>query len=211
MNDFYAGMQRLTITNDEGNPNSIQEITPEISTIQNHIFFYADVTDNSLLKLNTELSKMCKTSLGIASSNGLEKPMPITLHICSAGGNIFPALFTFDYIQEINKKVQVNTMVEGMAASAASLIAIAGNKRYISPSSIMLIHELFSTACGKFNEIKTHYENSKLLEEKVEEIYLSKTKIKKEEIKDILQNDQFFNAKTCIKYGLVDEIKTIYL
>ena len=74
-------------------------------------------------------------------SYGTEPP-PINIHIQSGGGSLMNAFYIVDLIQNINSKV--NTYVDGYSASAASLMNVVGNKRYMTKNSMMLIHQLSS-------------------------------------------------------------------
>ena len=173
-----------------------------------HIYFYCDVVPESILKLNNVMIQMMKDNLGDAASKGKE-PDPINLHINSPGGIVSAGFIGYDTIIEIGKRVAVHTIVEGNCSSAATLLSIAGNKRFITPYSTMLIHELSTFIGGKLSELTQDYKNSILVENKIEEIYLRHTKLQKEELQDLLKRDVLLGAEDALEKGMVDEIKTI--
>jgi ATP-dependent protease ClpP protease subunit len=70
----------------------------------------------------------------------------------------------------------------------------------------MLIHQLSAGAIGKFEELMDDMQNNKILMEAIQNIYLEKTKIPAKLLKEILKKDLYFDAKQCLKYGLVDNI-----
>ena len=70
----------------------------------------------------------------------------------------------------------------------------------------MLIHQLSSGAIGKFEELMDDMENNKALMKAIKQIYLERTKIPENLLKEILKKDIYFDAKQCLKYGLVDQI-----
>ena len=126
------------------------------------------------------------------------------MHINSPGGSLFDGLAAVDYVRR--SKAPVHSIVEGMAASAATLISVMAHKRSINKHSYMLIHQLSSGAIGKFEELMDDMENNKALMKAIREIYLARTKIPENLLKDILKKDIYFDAKQCLKYGLVDNI-----
>ena len=132
---------------------------------------------------------------------------PIYLHINSYGGSVFDALSIIDTIQNCN--VPIYSIIEGCAASAATLISVVCNKRYITKNSYMLIHELRSGIWGKYSEIEEEYENLTSLMDTLFSIYQENTNIKNQKtLKNLLKKDSWWNAETCLKKGLVDEYWT---
>lgn len=106
-----------------------------VSAVGRNIYFYTEVTPESVLELNKLIVSCGKTSM--AELNGsYEKPPPIYLHINSPGGDVFAALSAVDTIRL--SPVPVITIVEGLAASAATLISIVGNERWIAENASML-------------------------------------------------------------------------
>ena len=70
----------------------------------------------------------------------------------------------------------------------------------------MLIHQISSGMWGKYEELKDDMENAESLMEAIREIYVNHTKIPKKTLNQLLKRDLWFDADTCLKYGLVDEI-----
>ena len=79
-------------------------------------------------------------------------------------------------------------------------------KRIIYQNSYMLIHQLSSSTWGKMCELEEEMENLKLLMQKIKQIYKTKTKVKKEQLDEILKHDLWWDAKKCLNFGLVDKI-----
>jgi ATP-dependent Clp protease protease subunit len=126
----------------------------------------------------------------------------------SPGGIASAGFVGYDLISELTNKLEIRSYVEGNCSSAATLLSIGASKRYITPSSTMLIHELSTFIGGKLSEITTEFENCKKVEAIIENIYLKHTKIKKEELEVLLRKDVLLTAEDCLEKGLVDEIKT---
>jgi ATP-dependent Clp endopeptidase proteolytic subunit ClpP len=174
-----------------------------ITSHDNHIYYYASVTKKSALELNTEIRKITRTLMRF-SSDFNSNPPPIYLHINSFGGSIFAALSVIDTIQY--NPIPIYTIIEGAAASAATMISVYGKKRYITKSSHMLIHQLSSGFWGKMAEVKDEVKNLKNLMKVIKKIYKKKTDVPEEKLDKILKHDLWWNSKKCLKYGLVDKV-----
>ena len=105
-----------------------------------------------------------------------------------------------------NLSVDVHTIVEGGAASAATFISLAGNHRVMSKNSYILIHQLSSGYYGKYNEIKDEVENLDELMNMIKRIYNERSNVPSNKLDEILKHDLWFSSKKCLKYGLVDEV-----
>ena len=171
--------------------------------VENNIYFYGDITEANALELNAALYEMDK-KLSITNVFLDLKPV-INLHINSYGGSLFAGLATVDVIR--NLKSDVHSIIEGAAASAATIISVACNKRFMGKYSKMLIHQLSAGAYGKYNELEDDMENNKHLMSTIKEIYKVYTNVPMKKLNEILQHDLWFDSKTCLELGLVDEIK----
>ena len=169
----------------------------------NRIYFYSGVTRPKILKLNKGIFNL---NVSMLSKTGpLEyEPPPIKLHINSYGGSVFAGLSAIDYIK--NSKVPVHTIIDGCAASAATLMSCVGSRRFMHRNACMLVHQLSGLMWGKFQEMKDDMENSEMLMKKIKNIYREHTKIPKREMDEILKHDIWWEAEKCLEYGLIDEI-----
>jgi ATP-dependent protease ClpP protease subunit len=170
----------------------------------NRIYFYSDVLRDSILNLNRQIDELTKQLKVIQFTYDLKEPPRIELHICSEGGDIFPAMSSVDKI--INNPIPIDTYCEGIVASAATLLSCIGSKRYITPSSCMLIHQVSSGLWGNYMQFKDEIKNLELLMELIKGVYSKKTKFNNAELEDLLNHDLCLNSKKCLDYGLVDKI-----
>ncbi len=175
-----------------------------VSSINNVIYFYSEVNRPKNLDLNKKIASMGKTLVNRCNSLGLKEPPPIKLHINSFGGSVFAGFSTVDYI--LNSPVPVHSIIDGCAASAATIMSVVAEKRYMHKHSVMLIHQLSSGMWGKYEEMKDSIENCDLFMEMIRKIYIEHANIPKKKLNEILKRDLWFDAETCVKYGLVDEI-----
>ncbi len=174
-----------------------------IHDVNNKIYFYGPVSQHSSYELKKKIEAADTQSQLISQQYDIEPP-PIHLHIQSEGGSLFHTLYIIDLIKTI--KTPVYTYIDGFAASAATLISVAGNKRFITHNSLMLIHQLSASESGKFEELKDQYNNLKGLMDIIKKIYLENTKISQENLELLLKQDIWLDSVKCLHYGLVDKI-----
>lgn len=185
---------KTLVESSEGNvkPNVL------LSQVDNAIYFYSPLTEESALDLEKKLISLNNRNLKEGTKN------PIHLHIQSFGGSLFHTLYLVDLIK--NLEIPVYTYVDGFAASAGTLLSVSGKKRFITKNSIMLIHQLSSGVQGKFSEIQDEFHNVETLMNIINDIYLENSKLKIDELRELLRHDLWLKSKECLKYGLVDEI-----
>ena len=174
-----------------------------ISSVNNHIYFYCSVSKSSALDLNLEIKKVTR-DLMVQAKKYNTNPPPIYLHINSYGGSVFAGLSIIDQIKE--NPIPIYSVIEGAAASAATLISVCCDKRYIKPHAYMLIHQLSSGFWGKMNEFEDEITNLQELMKVIKRIYKEHTKIDEDKLDDILKHDLWWNASVCKKKGLVDKV-----
>jgi ATP-dependent protease ClpP protease subunit len=177
-----------------------------VSGDNNKIYFYSGVTRQDNLMLNKLLHATGHKMASIQRVYQLPEPPKVHLHINSYGGSVFAGFSSVDYIR--NCQVPVVSVIDGCAASAATIMSVVAQERLIHEHAFMLIHQLSSGMWGKFEAMKDDMENNQMLMDKIIGIYEQHTKIPKSKIKDILKRDLWWDAKTCLKYGLVDDIIT---
>jgi len=168
---------------------------------KNHIYFYDDVNTENCLELNKMIVELSKE----LQKHSLEydtKPAKIYLHINSYGGELLACFSTVDYIR--NCPIPIVSIVEGCAASAATLMSVVCDERYMTPSSYMLIHQLRGGYWGKFDEMEEDLDNSKKFMERIYEIYEDCTKLGRKQLRKMLRKDEWWDYETCLGYGLVD-------
>lgn len=177
--------------------------TNAVESYRNHIYFYCGVSKKTCLKLNIELKKTAQSIID-NGKNLLNKDKYIYLHINSFGGSVFAALSTIDTI--MNLPVPVVSIIEGAAASAATMISVVCNYRIIYPNSYMLIHQLSSSCWGQMDDLEEEMGNLRELMDKIKSLYKKNTKINEKDLDEILKHDIWWGAEKCLESGLVDKI-----
>lgn len=176
----------------------------------NHIYFYDDVNTKNILALikfiKSVNNKLLLLKMDLELKHDVTTNFKIYLHINSYGGYITDALSAVDAIK--NSKIPITTIIEGAAASAATLLSVVGAERQITKNSSMLIHQLSGSSSGTYEQLKDELVNCTYLEDTCNKIYLehTKKKLKKKILDETLKHDLWWGSDKCLQYGLVDEI-----
>ena len=199
MNDKYWGEKKPPAKKDA------QTAPPDkhISVHENKIYYYAGVNRESASELNKKIGELESKSLTLGNNLDIDPPI-LRLMINSGGGSITAGISSMDTI--LRCKVPVHTYVDGFCASAATFLSVVGKKRYMSRNSYMLIHQLSSNFWGKYSEFEDEKQNLDLMMETIKNVYKEYTKVPMRKINEILKHDLLWDARTCLKYGLIDEI-----
>lgn len=141
---------------------------------------------------------------------------PITMYVNSPGGSVTAGLSIYDIMQHIESPVY--TVIMGQAASMGSLLAQAGDKRYITKNARHMVHRVSSGTQGtggsihvqelQLEDSRRHLEEAKKLNRILTEIYVKHNSKGKtfEELHETMKFDTFLDAQEAVDFGLVDEI-----
>lgn len=178
-----------------------------VEQFDNHVYFYAEVNTDRCLDLIKRIRGIDNDLRNQRSSRSLPADfpnIPIWLHIQSGGGQLFTGLSIADQLKTI--ETPIYSVVEGYCASAATLISMSCQRRYIMPSAFMLIHQLSSWGFGTYEALQDDMHVMDMLMERLYEFYEQRTKLKASDLKALMRRDSWFNAKECVAKGLVDEV-----
>lgn len=175
-----------------------------IRVVENKIFFYGDIDEQSVLDLNRILVEVDLKLQNTKNVIGEGYDPIIHLHVNTYGGSIFAAFSTVDTIRTLRSKVY--TYVDGSVASAGTLITAVGAKRFVGQHGHLLIHQLSSGVYGKFSEMEDELFNCTKLMKLLKEFYKKNTKLPMKKLDELLQRDIWLEAKECVQFGIADEI-----
>ncbi|MBX3700832.1 MAG: ATP-dependent Clp endopeptidase proteolytic subunit ClpP [Dokdonella sp.] len=130
----------------------------------------------------------------------------INLYINSPGGVVTAGLAIYDTMQYI--RCDVSTMCVGQAASAASLLLMAGakGKRYALPNSRVMIHQPSGGAQGQATDIEIQAREILYLRSRLNNIYVQHTGQPIEQIERDMERDRFMSGDDAKAYGLIDAV-----
>ena len=83
---------------------------------------------------------------------------------------------------------------------------MAGNKRYASENSFMLLHQPSLFWTGKLDEFMDEVENQKKIYDKVKKIYLENSKISEADLDELLSHELWLDTETCLERGFIDKV-----
>jgi ATP-dependent Clp endopeptidase proteolytic subunit ClpP len=138
-----------------------------------------------------------KDFAGISAEN-------VTVHINSPGGSVFDGLAIYNILR--GSGLNISVQIEGLAASIASVIAMAGENVVMAKSSMMMIHNPFVFVGGDSEDLKRMADMMDQLKGQFVEIYQAKSGLEKEEIENLMSAETWMTASTCKKKGFCDEI-----
>lgn len=197
-----ATLKISTDDDDDNENNTSSDTDHDITLVNNHLYFYAEVSRKTVFQLTALLRQAEAECIKRMHDFNLTE-LPIYLHISSFGGCLFNALTAVDVIQSC--KVPVYTIIDGATASAGTLISIVGAKRFMRPNSYMLIHQLSSGFWGKMSELEDEHANNTSLMNKIKHMYKKYTTMPKKTINDILKHDLWWDYDTCLQNGLIED------
>jgi ATP-dependent Clp protease, protease subunit len=128
----------------------------------------------------------------------------ITVWINSPGGDVFAAAQIYNMLMDYQGNVTIK--IDGLAASAASVIAMAGTEVLMSPVAMMMIHNPMTVAIGDSSEMQKAIEMLGEVKESIINAYEIKTGLTRTRISHLMDAESWFNAKKALEMGFADKI-----
>ena len=128
----------------------------------------------------------------------------ITVWINSVGGDCVAAAQIYNMLTEYSGKVTVK--IDGIAASAASVIAMAGDKILMSPVSTMMIHNPLTVAWGDHTEMQKAIDMLNEVKESIINAYAIKTGLSRAKLSHLMEAETWMNANKAVELGFADGI-----
>ena len=123
----------------------------------------------------------------------------INLSINSGGGSVFDGIAIYNMLK--SHKASVNVYVEGLAASIASVIAMAGDTITMRSGSMLMIHRPFTVLQGNAEEMRKAAETLEKMGDNIVNIYSDRTGIQAEEIQQIMSAETWLSAEEAVEQG----------
>ena len=128
----------------------------------------------------------------------------VTIWINSPGGDCFAAAQIYSMLMDYKGKV--NVRIDSLAASAASVIAMAGDTVEMSPVGMMMIHNPSTISIGDSAEMQKAIDRLGEVKESIINAYELKTGLSRNKLSKLMDAETWFNAKKAVELGFVDRI-----
>jgi len=127
---------------------------------------------------------------------------PVTVYINSPGGDVFEGFAIYNLLRAHQGEVTVK--VVGMAASAASLVAMAGDRIEVARAGFLMIHNTWAAVIGNRNDLRKASDELEQFDSAMVSIYEARTGIDASALADMLDNESWLAGKDAISKGFAD-------
>ena len=128
----------------------------------------------------------------------------VTVWINSPGGNVFAAAEIYTMLKDYKGSITVK--IDAIAASAASVVAMAGDVVQMSPVAMLMIHDPSTVAMGNTKDMEKAIEVLNEVKESIINAYAAKSGLTHARIANLMSNETWMNAKKAVELGFADEI-----
>jgi ATP-dependent Clp protease protease subunit len=176
--------------------NWVRNETPDSFGSERTLYLNGEISDETWFG-DEVTPKLFKEELEDGEGN-------ITLWINSPGGDVFAAASIYNMLMDYPYDVTVK--IDALAASAASVIAMAGTKVCMSPVAMLMIHNPMTVAIGDSSEMRKAIDMLSEVKESIVNAYEIKTSLSRRKISQLMDAETWMNAKEAKKLGFADEI-----
>ncbi|UOE54924.1 head maturation protease, ClpP-related [Cytobacillus oceanisediminis] len=131
----------------------------------------------------------------------------LTVHLNSPGGDVFDGIAIYNQLKNHSAKVIV--YVDGLAASAASIIAMAADELIMNTGSMLMIHEASTFTWGTKADIKKTLNALQGIDKSIADIYMTRYQGDRSEIETLIENETWFTSSEAVELGLADKVNDV--
>jgi len=131
----------------------------------------------------------------------------ITVRLNSPGGDVFDGIAIYNQLKNHSAKVIVH--VDGLAASAASLIAMAADELIMNTGSMLMIHEASTWTWGTKHDVRKTLNALEGIDKSIADIYMTRFQGERSEIDTMISNETWFTASEAVEVGLADKVNDV--
>ncbi|KKL50856.1 hypothetical protein LCGC14_2301340, partial [marine sediment metagenome] len=134
----------------------------------------------------------------------------LTIHIRSEGGDVDEGFAIYDKLVTHGKEnnVVIETRIEGLCASIATVIAMAGSIRSMTENSDFMIHTPFTWAEGDADDLQKYADQLQIIEDKIIDFYVAKTGAARDSIETMMKEETWLTSDQAKELGFVTDIIT---
>lgn len=163
------------------------------------LYLYGDISDYSWSgdEITPKQFKSDLDSLGDITQ--------LDIYINSPGGDVFAGQAIYTMLNR--HKAYKTVYIDGLAASIASVVAMAGDKVVMPKNAMMMIHKAWSIMMGNSTDMRKIADDMDKMEESIVAVYQAKTGLETDKINEIMAAETWLTAEDALSYGFIDEIE----
>jgi ATP-dependent Clp protease protease subunit len=176
--------------------HSVRAVGSKAATKEGNLYLYDTIGDGWFGGISPQAI--------VDSLKDMDDVKVLNIYINSPGGNVFDANAIYENIKRHKAKKIV--YVDGLAASAASVLAMVGDEIHMSSGGMMMIHDPWSMAIGSKKDMLDAAEMLDKVRDTLIDRYAARTKQSKKQISDWMEAETWMDAKEAEERGFVDDI-----
>ena len=168
------------------------------------LYINGDIVDDESQEFYEAFGCKCVAPTGFKEQLNACGGKPVNVYIDSYGGDVVVASSIYTMLREYKGTVTVK--IDSIAASAASVIAMAGDKVLMSQTAFLMIHDPSTLIWGNITEVKQGYDMLKAIKEGIINAYEHKCgdKISREKISKLMTDETWLDYNAALEYGFID-------
>lgn len=151
-----------------------------------------------------EYESCCPADIRKAAAELTDENEELKVIINSPGGDVQAGQEIYSILKDIKNPVTIN--VQSMAASAASMIAMAGDTVKMSPVALLMIHNASTCTSGDYRDMQHTADVLQTVNTAIMQAYIAKTGKTEDELRDMMDRETWLTANQCLENGFADEI-----
>jgi ATP-dependent Clp endopeptidase proteolytic subunit ClpP len=132
------------------------------------------------------------------------KASRIDLHLNSPGGSVFDGQAIYNAL--VRHPAQVTTYIDGLAASIASVIALAGDRVVMASNALFMIHNPMSSVAGYASDMRKMADVLDKIKDSIVNVYLEKTTLSADEVHSAMDEETWYTAQEAVQAGFASEM-----
>ena len=128
----------------------------------------------------------------------------VTVWINSPGGNVFAAAQIYTMLRD--HKGRITVKIDAIAASAASVIAMAGDRVLMSPVAMLMVHDPMTIAMGNARDMEKAIDTLNEVKESIINAYVTKSGMSRSKVAKLMSDETWMNARKAVELGFADAI-----
>lgn len=161
------------------------------------IYIFGDITSQKWNESDVSSYGLAQTVAGLDVDT-------ITVHINSYGGEVAEGMAIYNSLR--NSPAKIQTVCDGFACSAASLIFMAGDERLMNPTSLLMIHNAWSAAEGNAADLRKAAEDLETISEAAATAYQSRVNLTDDALRELLDKETWITPEAAMNWGFATGI-----